>query len=106
MKGTLYFDVTIKGLKKLFEAENKLQSLGVTFDTGMELGTARDWELDDSLSGMSSLQVRNWVKKNYPTLFSKATWYPSSPKNAEAWKNFGRQSRRRWKNWEKRYGLL
>ncbi len=42
--------------KHLAEAENQLFKAGVTFDTGMDLGSrVRDWEFDWSLKGAKVL---------------------------------------------------
>lgn len=39
-------------LKHLFDAEAQLSAAGVSFDTGMDLGSRiRDWEFDWSLKG-------------------------------------------------------
>jgi len=40
----------------LFEAEKHLSNAGVTFDTGMDMGSKiRDWEFDWSLKGATVL---------------------------------------------------
>ena len=50
-------DLGHDGLKTLFEIEQKLLDLGISFDTGAGFGQ-RDWEWDWSLKGPVKFTIR------------------------------------------------
>jgi len=62
----IHFDMSVmtnKQLDKLFQAEQLLNDIGITFDTSVG-GGERDWDWDWSLKGPVNVTFRRMVKDN------------------------------------------